>query len=408
MGNSLYSAGNSHAKSLAKGGKVTKPDSWSKPSADSENSYIEKNGIEAFGKWHLGIDESVDKQTKGAYKYIFTSDFKNVDRAGIIAIKQRAGGQGDEAILNAAGKILDMIDNEAKSFNPNDLVESIKSVDFFEVKSETLEVLRDEHAIVHFITTPDKDRGGDTVNPHGMNDEGFAKSPSVWYNHNYVKITPFGYESNPNAVPIGKSLWRKTQKDGVLAKTQFNNLPFSQDIYSLHISKDINTWSIGWLPDEKKNALEYDEQNNLLKINYWIMTEYSSAPIAMNPNALDQIKRLKSMEFKSPLMKEIVDKFGLESSIKEQLNNFRAELDQIVKHQDELKRLIESKDDSHIEQMQNEILELKNLINKQKEQLTNETKKITLENLGDIDKKDLQAIISNTIAGEFRRLRGRE
>jgi len=103
-------AGVSHANSLVDSGKVVKPTSWKAPSAEEENAYIEKNGIEAFGKWHLGVDSKVDPKTKGHYGYIFTSDFKNVDRKAITAIKQRAGGQHQNDVLEAATKLLEKID----------------------------------------------------------------------------------------------------------------------------------------------------------------------------------------------------------------------------------------------------------------------------------------------------------
>src|SRR5438093_8430298 len=64
-----------------------------------------------------------------------------------------------------------------------------------------------ERSIVHYITTPDRDRGGDVVNPFGMLDKDFSKSPTVFYNHRYM-------------LPVAKSLWRKAEAQGVLAKTQ--------------------------------------------------------------------------------------------------------------------------------------------------------------------------------------------
>jgi hypothetical protein len=103
-------SGVSHANSLIKSGKVIKPSSWTPPSADAENAYIKANSIEDFGKWHLGIDSEVDPKTKQHWHYIFTSDFKNVDRAGLIAIRQRAGQQKQTDVFEAAGKMLENID----------------------------------------------------------------------------------------------------------------------------------------------------------------------------------------------------------------------------------------------------------------------------------------------------------
>jgi hypothetical protein len=106
----INKSGVSQAKSLVSEGKVIKPSSWKAPSASMENSYIEKNGMNAFGKWHLGLDVNADPKTKEHWHYIYTSDFKNVDRAGLIAIRQRAGQQKQTDVFDAAGKMLDNID----------------------------------------------------------------------------------------------------------------------------------------------------------------------------------------------------------------------------------------------------------------------------------------------------------
>ena len=91
-------------------GIMASTSSWERPSAEEENAYIAKNGMEEFSKWFLGIDANVDPKSKGHWTYIYTSDFKNVDRAGLIAIRQRAGQNGETAIFNAAGKLLETID----------------------------------------------------------------------------------------------------------------------------------------------------------------------------------------------------------------------------------------------------------------------------------------------------------
>ena len=103
-------SGIGHANALISAGKVIKPSSWNPPSASEENAYIEKNGMAAFGKWFLGIDANADPKTKEHWHYIFTSDFKNVDRAALIAIRQRAGQQKQTDVFDAAGKMLENID----------------------------------------------------------------------------------------------------------------------------------------------------------------------------------------------------------------------------------------------------------------------------------------------------------
>jgi len=103
-------SGIAHANSLIASGNVIKPSTWNHPTSQEENDYIDVNGIEAYGKWHLGINSQADSKTKDHYHYVFTSDFKNVDRAGLVAIRQRSAQQGLDAVFAAAGKMLDKID----------------------------------------------------------------------------------------------------------------------------------------------------------------------------------------------------------------------------------------------------------------------------------------------------------
>ena len=44
-----------------------------------ENKYIEKNGMDEYGKWYLGIDTDENEDNKGRYKFPY-GDFKRVHR----------------------------------------------------------------------------------------------------------------------------------------------------------------------------------------------------------------------------------------------------------------------------------------------------------------------------------------
>ena len=104
--------GISHANSLISNNDVTKPSSWERPSVEVENAYIEENGWDEFAKWFLGVDTSMDKETKGRYGYIYTSDFKTVDREGLRAIRQRSAQNGLSSVFAAAGKMIEAIDGK--------------------------------------------------------------------------------------------------------------------------------------------------------------------------------------------------------------------------------------------------------------------------------------------------------
>ena len=106
----LNKNGVNYAMSMVSEGQVSKPSSWNHPTAAEENAFIEKEGMAAYGKWHLGVDSNVDPSLNGHWTYVFTSDFKTVDRAGLIAIRQRAGQNKETEIFDAAGKILEKLD----------------------------------------------------------------------------------------------------------------------------------------------------------------------------------------------------------------------------------------------------------------------------------------------------------
>ena len=54
----------------------------------------------------------MDPETKGHYGYIYTSDFKTVDRRGLRAIRQRAAQNGLTSVFAAAGKMIEAIDGK--------------------------------------------------------------------------------------------------------------------------------------------------------------------------------------------------------------------------------------------------------------------------------------------------------
>jgi hypothetical protein len=65
----------------------------------------------AYGKWFLGIDGEANEETKDRYKYPFGKG-GIVYRSGLIAIRVRSAQQGEMDIFNAAGALIEMIDNE--------------------------------------------------------------------------------------------------------------------------------------------------------------------------------------------------------------------------------------------------------------------------------------------------------
>jgi hypothetical protein len=272
-----------------------------------------------------------------------------------------------------------------------DYLLNIEDLSTIEVKSDPVEKLQSERAIIHYISTKDLDRQREIVNPDGMDAKEFNKTAkSVWYNHNY--------KYDPNALPIGRNQWLKKKEDGILAKTEFASHSFADDIYRLHADGFISTWSIGIAPVKnekgaiKEGSLEYDDKKNIVKWNEWRLMEYSSAPIPANVYAGDVLKSLINYELKSTEAKNMVENAYLKSVIEEQLKSFNSRLEEIyelVKNKSELDilSLIES-NEREISEIKSKISELTKKLEKP-EALGNpeQFKKISSEIIGDVLKK---------------------
>jgi hypothetical protein len=90
----LHRAGYDYAQKLVLDGKVVLDDrdAWSEhqPSAKEQNAFIAEHGYGEYGRWHLGIDDEADPETKGRYKFPY-GDFSDVHRCAILAAESRAG-----------------------------------------------------------------------------------------------------------------------------------------------------------------------------------------------------------------------------------------------------------------------------------------------------------------------------
>lgn len=101
------------AKKLIDDGKVVRDDrdDWSEhaPTADEENTFLDKHSWSDFSHWYLGVDDEAPKDTKGHYKFPI-GDFRKVHRCGVISAESRAGQNDYDDIRDALKKLLDKID----------------------------------------------------------------------------------------------------------------------------------------------------------------------------------------------------------------------------------------------------------------------------------------------------------
>lgn len=109
----LNPVGKGNAKDLIKGGHVDRTSSWSM-SAEDEDAILGNNNWSEYARWFLGVDDSENTQTKAHYKYPFGKGGK-VYRSALIAIRQRSSQQDASGIYDAAGELIDLIDDNKDS-----------------------------------------------------------------------------------------------------------------------------------------------------------------------------------------------------------------------------------------------------------------------------------------------------
>jgi hypothetical protein len=108
-----------HARKLIEQGHVVidERDAWSEhqPSTREENEFIREHGYEEYSKWHLGIDDEQEEETKRRYSFPY-GDFKNVHRCALLSAESRAGQYKHFDIENAVAHLHGMIDGTVREF----------------------------------------------------------------------------------------------------------------------------------------------------------------------------------------------------------------------------------------------------------------------------------------------------
>ena len=110
----LNRSGYKHAQDLVRRGQfvVDDRDAWSEhqPSTREENEFIRAHGFGEYSKWHLGIDDERDEETKQRYKFPY-GDFKKIHRCAVLTAESRAGQYKHLDIERAAAHLHGMIDS---------------------------------------------------------------------------------------------------------------------------------------------------------------------------------------------------------------------------------------------------------------------------------------------------------
>ena len=134
--------------------------------------------------------------------------------------------------------------------------------------------------IVSRISTVTVDRDKEVMLPGGMDITGY--NGIVLWSHDYGGDT----------LPLGRNLWIKPTDAEIIAKTEFNDLPFSSDVYRLYRDGFLNSWSVGFTPDESREPTREEiaqkaEWASVRRIHTkWHLLEYSAVKVPSNPDAL--------------------------------------------------------------------------------------------------------------------------
>ena len=86
-------------------------DKWSEhqPSSEEENKYIEKNGMDEYGKWYLGIDTDENEDNKGRKNFLMVI-LNEYIVAELLSAESRAGQYKHFDIEKAVAHLHVMID----------------------------------------------------------------------------------------------------------------------------------------------------------------------------------------------------------------------------------------------------------------------------------------------------------
>lgn len=82
------------------------------PRADAQNDYLEKHGWDEYARWHLGLTDGANDETKARYAFVY-GDFRRVHRSGLIACVYRASEWRHKAVELAAHDLLQQLDKAA-------------------------------------------------------------------------------------------------------------------------------------------------------------------------------------------------------------------------------------------------------------------------------------------------------
>lgn len=82
------------------------------PNAAAEDAYLERHSWDDYARWHLGLTDGANDETKGRYAFVY-GDFRRVHRTALIACVYRASQWRHKAVELAAHGLLQHLDEVA-------------------------------------------------------------------------------------------------------------------------------------------------------------------------------------------------------------------------------------------------------------------------------------------------------
>jgi len=79
------------------------------PSADDQNGFLESHSWDDYARWHLGLADGANDETKARYAFV-CGDFRRIHRTALIACVYRAAEWRHKEIELAAHALLQRLD----------------------------------------------------------------------------------------------------------------------------------------------------------------------------------------------------------------------------------------------------------------------------------------------------------
>ncbi|MFA7287294.1 MAG: AAA family ATPase [Melioribacteraceae bacterium] len=178
--------------------------------------------------------------------------------------------------------------------------------------------LDSERSIICYASTNSVDRHGDMILPTAWSEKGmknYRKNPVILLNHDYH-----------NTLPVGKSLWQKTDDKGLKFKIQFADTDLGRELYYLYSGGYMSSFSVGFRPvktyDNEDTKKYKDEDGNIPHTVYeeCELLELSAVNLPANADA-NMIRTVKGLveQEKGGFVKskELIDFIGGIKSSKE-------------------------------------------------------------------------------------------